>query len=342
MEKKTILNLQIMKTLKYFLLTLFVLVSLSSCQKEIVEINNQEPEGILNNDLSLSNMLLELTSESLNNVSTFVSINYPITASTYNTDYQLIDVKTISSDPELANLINEMRPSVITSFNFPISLIYRNETTVEVNNKEELETAIEVAAENCISTNPCISSELYACNYGNASGDVAFNLQDADKTCAYLMTMVRVFYENLDDLANNINPIDIPTNYKISTSSLVYLKHYNLNDHDNFRIFEIKLTVKDCSCFEGREITLEDGNGDGIQVFDLTSPYNECVLTANLSVSYHTSLEDAQSVTDPISTPTHFTNTTPYSQTIYVAIWNVSNPASAETVFELKLIVSPN
>jgi hypothetical protein len=82
-----------------------------------------------------------------------IDFQYPISFSIYNTDFQIIDTVVIESDEQLyeflENLQNENDEAVLASLNFPVTMVYANGNTVEVNNNTELQAAIQEAGDDC-------------------------------------------------------------------------------------------------------------------------------------------------------------------------------------------------
>ncbi len=78
-----------------------------------------------------------------------VDIQYPITASIFNQSNELIETIVITSDEELYNFLQNLDPSTIVTFEFPLTLILFDGTTIQVNNFQELATVIADAADSC-------------------------------------------------------------------------------------------------------------------------------------------------------------------------------------------------
>lgn len=68
---------------------------------------------------------------------------YPISFFTYNTDQQQTGTVTVANDSELFSFLQNLGSSNFISFNFPISVILENGSTVEVNTNQELQTLID-------------------------------------------------------------------------------------------------------------------------------------------------------------------------------------------------------
>jgi len=78
-----------------------------------------------------------------------IDIQYPITASIFNTNNELIDTITINNDEELFDFLDDLDEGVIVTFNFPITVILWDGTTVVINNFTELQSVIESAIDQC-------------------------------------------------------------------------------------------------------------------------------------------------------------------------------------------------
>jgi len=99
----------------------------------------------------------------------------------------------------------------------------------------------------------------------------------------------------------------------------------------------------DCSnsplgCLETNDIILCDENNDGFEVFNLyegLSDIDGCTINNAVSVSFHASLIDAESNTNPIPSATSYTNNI-NPQTVYVRIEEFNN-ASVFEILEIGL-----
>ncbi|MFD1614337.1 T9SS type B sorting domain-containing protein [Gelatiniphilus marinus] len=87
----------------------------------------------------------------------------------------------------------------------------------------------------------------------------------------------------------------------------------------------------------------DDASGDGFETFDLSSKNTEIINNipfANYDFSYHLSDADARNNANPVSG--NFTNTTPFSQTIYVRIQDTNSGCFGFTTFNLVVNPLPN
>ncbi len=78
-----------------------------------------------------------------------IDFQYPITAAIYDANNELIDTVTVNNDEELYDLIDEIDEELIIAFNFPITVILSDGTTVVINDLDELEDVIENAEDDC-------------------------------------------------------------------------------------------------------------------------------------------------------------------------------------------------
>ena len=103
---------------------------------------------------------------------------------------------------------------------------------------------------------------------------------------------------------------------------------------DNTMVIEQNCNVNNdpLGCLEAGTIVLCDENNDGVEVFNLYEGLSEisgCAVNSTVVVSYHTSLEDAQNNTNPLSSVTTYTNIS-NPQTIYVRVEVQNNPSQYE------------
>ncbi|VAW12312.1 hypothetical protein MNBD_BACTEROID03-304 [hydrothermal vent metagenome] len=76
-------------------------------------------------------------------------IKYPVTASIFNSNNELIDTITILNDKALYNFIDDLDEDDIVNVNFPIVAILSDGTEVETSNLNELENIIDNAKDDC-------------------------------------------------------------------------------------------------------------------------------------------------------------------------------------------------
>ena len=89
---------------------------------------------------------------------------YPISFSVFNSGFNLVDTVVIENDEALYFFLNELEDdenALIVSLNFPVTIVYANGETLEVNTNEALADAIENAEQFCDDDNDdCFEDEV--------------------------------------------------------------------------------------------------------------------------------------------------------------------------------------
>ena len=89
-------------------------------------------------------------------------------------------------------------------------------------------------------------------------------------------------------------------------------------------------------------LELCDNDYDGLAVFNLTTAGNQVINgQTDVTVTYHTSLTDAQAGTGQIGTPSSFQNTVPNLQTIYIRVVKTASVTNCYAVKTVDLVVHP-
>lgn len=78
-----------------------------------------------------------------------IDIQYPITASIFNQNNELIDTIVINNDEELFDLLDDIDEDIIISFDFPITVTLADGTMIQIENFIELENVIISAIDSC-------------------------------------------------------------------------------------------------------------------------------------------------------------------------------------------------
>lgn len=78
-----------------------------------------------------------------------VDFIYPITASIFNTNTEILSTEVITGDKEFYSFIIAISPDDVVSINFPISIELSDETQMQVNSMFELKTSIENHQNDC-------------------------------------------------------------------------------------------------------------------------------------------------------------------------------------------------
>tara|TARA_B100001057_G_scaffold499064_1_gene608256 strand:- start:265 stop:2535 length:2271 start_codon:yes stop_codon:yes gene_type:complete len=112
---------------------------------------NDYTEVVIENEEQLEDFIEDCEIED-DEVIECVDFVYPITFSVFNADFNIVDTVTISNDEALYNFLEELGGddnALIVSINYPVTLVYANGDTIEVNSNQELSDAIEAAEADC-------------------------------------------------------------------------------------------------------------------------------------------------------------------------------------------------
>ncbi|WP_299278163.1 T9SS type B sorting domain-containing protein [uncultured Psychroserpens sp.] len=142
------------------------------------------------------------------------------------------------------------------------------------------------------------------------------------------------FYETFANAENEVAPI--PVNYTNTSNPQIIYAVVKNTENGCINISEVTLEV---SSTNANNATLEDcdmGDNDGLTTFNLTDA-NDSILAGlpdGLTVTYYSTYENALVESFPLDTS--FSNTTPYSQTVYA---RVENENACYGISELQLSV---
>jgi hypothetical protein len=303
-----------------------------------------------------------------------IDFQFPFTISIYDSTYQVIETVEINSDQELFSFINELQSGVLASINFPINMVLANGEVIQVNSNSELEMVIEAADDTCdedddndyddddecdINLNE-IEAFLYECPieayvYDADDEIIDINLLEFDVNNEVIVNGTPAVTEVGTWTLNEINSGYVLNIIGLNTFNLINGDWVLSGCESGHLTFtqdtgsEIRTMVfeLDCDsnsgplgCLEASDIILCDENNDGFEVFNLYAGLNDvngCTINSPVTVSFHTSLVDAESNLNPILSATSFTNTM-IPQTVYVRIEVFNNPSEYE-ILEIGLIL---
>ncbi len=145
------------------------------------------------------------------------------------------------------------------------------------------------------------------------------------------------YHSNLEDSENNANSITIAT-AEFGFPTTVYVRVQSINSAIDFGLTTLTLVVNNSPFGSNNipDLVVNETQFDGEATFDLTANQALVLNGQNgLNVSYHTALSDAQTLSNPIASPTSFIGT--HLQTIWVVLQNGTNGCSTVTSFQLKV-----
>ena len=107
-------------------------------------------EVIINSSSELNNLAATCNGEnSIDSDIECIDFMYPITASVFNTNNELLSTEVFTVDKELYSFIEAISPEDIASINFPVSLELSDNSQIQINSMAELQTSIENHQNDC-------------------------------------------------------------------------------------------------------------------------------------------------------------------------------------------------
>ncbi|MEM6515491.1 MAG: T9SS type A sorting domain-containing protein [Bacteroidota bacterium] len=148
-----------------------------------------------------------------------------------------------------------------------------------------------------------------------------------------------LYYETLEDAQNDLNPIGNPTNYANTTNpQTIHVRLWENADISNFELTNFNiLAAGSPSIVQPPNLFVYQFPVTGIAEFDLTT--NEDVMLngmspASVTTTYHATLADALTQTNPYPSLTNYNNTS-NPETVYVNVSNNNTGCFETTSFEL-------
>lgn len=150
------------------------------------------------------------------------------------------------------------------------------------------------------------------------------------------------YHTSQSDADNNLNPIPNPTSYSIPTGNpiAIYVRIKDLTD-DCYSLSQLNFNINErpnLNLLNNVEQCVDQENGNFN--FDLTIFASEIVNNPNnYSISYHTSMNDAETGQNPIANPAVFPIPVNTTQTVYIRV--SANDCSNIGSVEIKISANP-
>lgn len=331
------------------LLLLVVIISIA-CSKDLDDslgINqtyNEENTIAANSDLFNNIKEVTTASDKPNESIDCIDFIYPITLFVFNENNEYQYTSTISNDDEFSNFLEPIAETYSISISFPITSILDSGEELIIENKEDLEESIsncldiEMVGECTTIIRECLWKIGYSFDYDNTYlGDI---LQETDGFLT-LNTQNEIIAGSWtpfvieNELHININLIDTTAigNYFNLDWKAQYIDDNSIRLYHEERelILNQRCDVDFDTCGNFEFTSCETQPESGVAEFVLTD-YEFCILDTleldseedNLSISFHTSEDDAINMINAISTSEPFT-TIESDQLIFVRINNLEN-----------------
>lgn len=166
-----------------------------------------------------------------------------------------------------------------------------------------------------------------------------FDLTSKNDEIANGNSYIISYFENLTNAQNNISPIQNPGNYiNLSNPQTIFVRVENEWECVAFNEFDLIVNPNPI-VFQPQNLELCDEDHNGVETFNLSALINGITGgNTNISVSFHTTYEQASNNTHPIGSLN--TYTVP-SSTIYIRASNQSDTGfSCAKILELNLVVN--
>ncbi|MEZ4857125.1 MAG: hypothetical protein R2812_11695 [Gelidibacter sp.] len=321
---------------------------------------NDYTEIVINNQDDLETFIEACTETS--DVIECVDFQYPISFSIYNSDFQIIDTVTIENDAALYafldNLDDDNQGAVLASLNFPVTLVYANGDTLEVNNNQDLQDAINAAGDDC-------NEQSDDCDMEDVR-DYLVDCPQIPTLNGFTPTLTTFTFHESNELTSlyegdillsgtwDIAMIDGQIHVFVTFSGFEdfngeYLVVECGDDELVLQQGDKTLSLsKQCAdensfeCFTDFDATIVEcdsnysENNDNTAVFNLTQAYANCIQPSLHTVSYFETMADAETNINAIANPEAFVNTID-PQTVYVRV--ELNTTGQFEVFEIGLAV---
>ncbi|WP_053970158.1 LamG domain-containing protein [Mangrovimonas sp. ST2L15] len=295
-----------------------------------------------------------------------VDFQYPISFSIYNTDFQIVDTIEINNDEALYAFLESLEGSendvVLASLNFPVTLVYANGNTIEVNSNQALEEAINSAEEDCDYVN-CneeqVDAYLTECHWnvisvaGDAETFANYMIYFDENGTAYMVdgdTTVSFGDFNWGTSTTDAGAGVVLDISEIGWGAEVMNGSWLIETCNTSEFIMTQESVagtvefiisQDCTeienpfnCFDDMTITACDYDGDGVALFDLeTQVLGNIICDVDFTPSFYMTMPDAEMAVNQIPAASNFSNQM-NPQTVYLRIENNSGNFQ---VFEIHL-----
>lgn len=165
------------KLTKFIFLACFLISLVSSCSKEDSQPFDDSNTEMVAVNSELGDLLLRTTDGNNTTSIDCIDLVYPLTFFIYNSNQQQTGTQTVANDGELLALLLSLEPGTYIAIQFPISVVLKDGTIVEVNSNAELVTLIS----GCSSNNGGLPSGFEAI-LTSGSWFVTYFFDDKDET----------------------------------------------------------------------------------------------------------------------------------------------------------------
>jgi hypothetical protein len=310
----------------------------------ITIIFNDYTEIVINNAEELEELIDDCSNDIDDDIIDCIDFVYPISFSVFNTDFDVIDTIVIDNDEALYNFLDDLDDdALIVSLDYPVTLVYGNGETIEVNSNQELADAIDLVSDDCGDYDDDDDEDCDEASIATQLTECVWEIDD--------------LFNDFDDLYVNFNEdgtlnitgenlLNIEGNWEIiTTEEGIFLELSDLTefedalegswliidcDDDEIEllkgdvIFELEQECDDddddelFDCFFNFDPDIEicDDGTDGPYTVNLTEVFANCEADG---IWYFESYEDAENFVNPIANPEEY-SVVDNETTLYVRI----------------------
>ena len=338
-------------------LALFILflALLFSCEKDEAQTTTPPPEDLIEKSSRVANLITSIAVKNSNGTGC-IQFKYPISFSSYDTEFQILATKTVQNDRLLFDFIESLQESMLVSLNFPIALI-ENDNLIEVNSNTELINTLDNAPEDCI-TNPSCSVDnllnsftecpMYITSYDDSDIFNNYKITFEENKSFRVTVNNEVVHNGAYDISQSIEEkfiIIFVSDWEEINNSWTILDCENFSDHKLINRQNVPMQLQGCDytpitefdCFENfidLEICTE--NLDTNQRYDLTLFNINCYNPTTYNITYYATEEEAKENINPISDPENFAIKRLEDTTVYFRI-ELIDDASSYNIYTINL-----
>ncbi len=114
-----------------------------------------------------------------------INLNYPIVVNVYDSDNQLANTVTLTSNSLLYNFLENLNSNQYIAINYPISLVNSSGNTIVINNNQQFEDSIVDSIDDCDDTPSSGENPIFSETIINGSWYVSYFFDENDETSQY-------------------------------------------------------------------------------------------------------------------------------------------------------------
>jgi len=269
-------------------------------------------------------------------VNNFVVLGPNQTSGTHSVTYHISQLDAENDANAIAN------PNTFNNTSNPQTIFVRVENIDNPDCFELSDFELSVTDSAPINTNV---TPLVACDDDNDGFFNNFDLSSKDDEIHFGNTDVLLTYHlTAADAQNGVGALSSPYANVVENVQTIFFRAVDSNNGcEQFGSFELQVFDSPLLTPITEDLVGCDDDDNGFFTFDLSVIEAEALGSldpANLQISYHLSLADAQSGNNPITDPQNYINTN-LTETLWIRVLDISNPVGCFDVESFNIIVEP-